>query len=159
MELTYNRIMEFMKDYFKNFSTYAQDTKTAHRMNDYIAPDFEFTPYIAGNAPISGRDEFLRLMSSHPSSLERLTPEDIMVDERRKIAVALLKTEIIDSATGEVLVTKSYHALYQLILDENRTIKIQKILFFEEILPPGTLDVGDVLRRDAGMANLFSDPH
>jgi len=157
MELTYDNITEFMKGYFADFSTRAQDPKTASQMEDYLAPDLEFVPYIAGNARISGRDEFLSLMSSHPSSIERLTPEDIMADEARRIAVVLIKTEIIDNATGEILVTKRYHVIYQLMLDENKTIKIRKILFFEEILPPGTLDVGDVLRKDLGMANLFSD--
>jgi hypothetical protein len=156
MESDYDSIMKFMKGYFEAFSTYGQDVKTIHRMHEYLAPDLEFIPLIAGNARISGRDEFLSLMSAHPSSIERLTPEDIMVDERRKTAVVLIKTEIIDSATGKVLVTKRYHVLYQLGLDEKKTFKIQKILFFEEILPPGTLDVGDVLKRDAGMANLFT---
>ena len=155
MELTYDNILKFMKDYFKAFLEYGQDPKTAHRMEDYFAPDLEFFPYIAGNAPVSGRDKFLKLMSSHPSSLERLTPDDIMVDEKRGAAVVLLKTEIIDAKTGEVLVTKMYHPLYQLGLDENKTIKIKKILFFEEVLPQGTLDVGDVLKRDAGIADLF----
>ncbi len=157
MDSTYENIMEFMKGYFETFSNCAQDPKTARQMEDYLAPDLEFVPYIAGNARISGRDEFLSLMSSHPSSIERLTPEDIMVDEARKIAVVLIKTEIIDSETGEILVTKRYHVTYKLMLDENESIKIRKILFFEEILPPGTLDVGDVLRKDLGMANLFSD--
>jgi hypothetical protein len=159
MKITYDNIVEFMKDYFETFSTCAQNPKTARQMEDYLTPDLEFVPYIAGNARISGRDEFLRLMSAHPSSIERLTPEDIMVDEKRRIAVVLIKTEIIDSATGKILVTKRYHVVYKLILDRNKTLKIRKILFFEEILPPGTLDVGDVLRKDAGMANLFSDTH
>lgn len=157
MELTYDNIVAFMKDYFKAYTKYAQAPEATHRMNDYLAPEFEFTPYIAGNARISGRDQFLSLMSSHPSSHESLTPEDIMVDERRKVAVVLLKAELADSATGEVLVAKSYHVLYQLMLDEKNTIKIQKVLFFEEILPPGTLDMGDVFRRDSGMAKLYSD--
>jgi hypothetical protein len=155
MEFTHENVVAFMENYFKDFAEYGQNTETAHRMDDYLVPDLEFIPYIAGNAPISGRDQFLRLMSAHPSSLERLVPEDIMVDVRRQVAVVLLKTEIIDKKTGEVLVTKMYHPLYQLRLDENDTIKIQKILFFEEILPLGTLDVGDVLKKDAGMKGLF----
>ncbi len=157
MEMNYSSILRFMKGYFADFFTRAQDPRTAGQMEDYLAPDLEFIPYIAGNARISGRDEFLSLMSAHPSSIEKLTPEDIMVDEARRIAVVLIKTEIIDSATGEILVTKRYHVVYQLMLDEKKTIKIKKILFFEEILPPGTLDVGDVLRKDSGMADLFSD--
>jgi hypothetical protein len=157
LEFTYENIVAFMKDYFKAYTAYAQEPKTVHRMNDYLAPDFEFIPYIAGNARISGRDKFLSLMSAHPSSHETLTPEDIMVDEKRKVVVVLLKAELADSATGELLVAKSYHVLYQLMLDGNKTIKIKKVLFFEEILPPDTLDMGDVFRRDPGIAGLFAD--
>ena len=97
MELNYDSIMELMKDYFTTFSTRAQDPKTASQMEEYLAPDLEFIPYIAGNARISGRDEFLHLMSSHPSSIERLTPEDIMVEpisERRDE----LETEVTSDA-------------------------------------------------------------
>lgn len=157
MEPTYENIVTFMDNYFKDFCEYAQDPQTVHKMNHYFAPDFEFVPYIAELARISGYEEFLRLISAHPSSFEKLTTEDIMVDERRMVAVVLIKAEIIERATGKVLVTKRYHPLYQLVLSEDESLQIQKILFFEEILPPGTLNVGDVLRRDPGIANLFSD--
>ena len=78
-----------------------------------------------------------------------------MIDERRKVVVALLKAELADRATGEVLVTKRYHVLYQLVTEDS-LIKIKKVLFFEEILPPGTLDMGDVFRKDPGIAGLFT---
>lgn len=157
MEFKYDDIVKFMKDYFKTYSAYAQDSKTTHRMHDYYAPDFEIIHYVAGVNNISGRDKFLRLMSSHPSSHETLTPEDIVVDERRKITVVLLKTEITEKKTGKIVVVQRYLVHYQLALDENNTIKIKKILFFKEVLPPGTLDFGDVGNRDPEMADLFAD--
>jgi hypothetical protein len=157
MELTYDSITGFMQDYFRDFILYSPSPETTYQMYDYFAPDLEFIPYVAGNRRISGRDDFLRLLSSHPSSLEKLTPEDIMIDERRRIAVVLIKAEICDSATGEVLVAKHYLVSYQLTLDENNTIKIKKILFFEEILPPGKLDIADVFGKDPGMRKLFSE--
>ena len=157
MEFTYDNVLKFMKQYFKDYTDYAQDPRTTHRMHDYLAPDFEFTPFIAGNAKVSGRDEFLRLMSSHPSSQESLTPQDIMIDLKKKTIVVLLGAELSDKATGEVLVKKSYHVLYRLILDAQKTIKIKSVLFFEEILPPGTLDIGDVLKRDPAIARLYTD--
>jgi hypothetical protein len=157
MEFTYDNIVKFMKDYFKAYNKYAQDPKATHRMHDYYAPDFEIIHYVAGANKISGRDKFLRLMSSHPSSYEVLTPEDIVVDDRRKVAVVLLKTEVADRKLGKVVVVERYLVHYQLVLDENNTIKIKKILFFREVLPPGTLDTADVLMRDPEMADLFSD--
>ncbi len=157
MEFTFDNVMQFMQQYFRDYTDYAQNPQTTFRMYDYLTPDFDFTPYIAGNARITGRDNFLKLMSSHPSSHESLTPLDIMIDTKKKTVVVLLKAELKDRATREVLVNKCYHVLYRLILDENRTIKIKKVLFFEEILPPGTLDIGDVFKKDPSIAGLYKD--
>jgi len=145
-----------MKDYVKAYNAYAQDPKTTHRMHDYYAPDFEIIHYFMGANKISGRDKFLHLMSSHPSSYETLTPEDIVVDERRKVSAMLLKTEVVDKKLGKVVVVERYLVHYQLVLDENSTIKIKKILFFREVLPPGALDTSDVFKKDPEMTALFS---
>ncbi|MFH1647244.1 MAG: hypothetical protein ABID71_06145 [Chloroflexota bacterium] len=156
MEFTDDSVLKFMKQYFRDYTDYAQNPGTVQKMHDYFTPDYEFTPFIAGNATVSGRENFLRLMSSHPSSHESLTPDDIMIDLKRRVAVVLLRAELSDSATGEVLVAKSYHVLYRLVTGESGGIRIKKVLFFEEILPPGTPDMGDVFKKDPGIAGLFS---
>jgi hypothetical protein len=148
MEFTYDNIVKFITDNFETFNTYAYDPKTIHRMNDYFAPDLEFTPYVAGIGHTTGRDTFLQILLSHPSSLEKLAPEDIAVDERRKVAVVQIKAELSDSKTGEILVKKRYYVRYSLALDENNTIKIEKINLFWEVLPPGALEIDDVFARD-----------
>jgi len=152
MELTYDDIVKWMKDYFKVYSTYGQDPKTAHRMNDYFTPDLRFVPYIAAiggpDGGFNSRDEFLHTAESHPSWHETLTPEDITVDERRKVAVVLFKMQVIDSKTETAVVTKSAIAHYQLVLDENNTIKIRKIQFFWEVMPPGIPEFYDLFGRD-----------
>ncbi len=148
MELTYDTIVKYMKDYFETFNTYGQDPKTINRLDEYYAPDIEFIPYVAGVGHSTGRDEFYRILLSHPSGYEKLTPEEIVVDERRRIAVVLIKAEISDSQTGEVLVTKRYFVLYPLVLDENNKIKMKKIQLFWEVLPPGAMEIDDVFARD-----------
>jgi hypothetical protein len=148
MELTYDTIVKWMKDYFDTFNAHGQNPKTIHRMDDYFAPDLEFSPYVAGVVHTSGRDAFLRVLLSHPSGVEKLTPEDILVDERKKVAVVLIKAEISDSKTREVLVTKRYFVRYPLALDENKNIKIKKIQLFWEVLPPGVMEIDDVFDRD-----------
>ena len=149
MELTYDNIVKWMKDYFKVYSTYGQDPKTAHRMNDYFTPDLEFIPYIAAlRGPITSRDDFLHVTTSHPSWYETLTPEDITVDERRKVVVVLLKMEVINSKTGEAVVKKRAMSHYQLVLDENNTLKIRKIQFFWETLPAGVPEFYDLFGED-----------
>jgi hypothetical protein len=148
MEFNYDTIVKFMKDYFETFNKYGRSPETIHRLDDYYAPDMVFTPYVAGIGHTSGRDEFLQVLLSHPSSREKLTPEEIIVDEKRKMAAVLIKAEFTDAKTGEMLVTKRYFILYPLALDENGTIKIKKIWLFWEVLPPGALEIDDVFDRD-----------
>jgi hypothetical protein len=146
VELTYDNILNWMKEYFQAYNTYAQNPDTVARMCDYFAPDLEFFPYTAQLEHIhtTNRDDFLRVLTGHPPGYEAFTVEDLVIDERRKCVVALLKAEIFDSKTEELLLAKRYLVHYQLVLDENSTIKIQKIQFFWEVLPPGALDVRDV---------------
>ena len=148
MELTYENIVKYMKEYFEAFNTYGQNPETIHRMDDYFAPDFEFIPYVATIPRVSGRDPWYQVLLSHPSGYEKLTPEDIVIDERRKVVVVMIKAEILDSKTRELLVTKRYFARYPLVLDENNTIKIKDLQFFWEVLPPGAMEIDDVFDRD-----------
>ena len=153
MELTYNNILDWMKEYFEVYSTYGQDTQTADRMNDYFTPDLRFIPYIAGiGGPEGGffsRDEFIHTAKSHSSWYERLTPEDITIDEKRKVVAVRFGMEVIDRKTGEVAVKKSAMAHYELVLDENNTVKIKTIRFFWEVLPPGVPEFYDLYEDDA----------
>lgn len=151
MKVTYDYIVKWIQDYFSVYSEYGQDPATVHRMKDYYAPDFEFVGYIGapeGPLIMKSCDEFLRFDISHPSSYERLTPEDIAVDMRRKVVVVVIKFEAIERKTGEVLVTERGISHYQLVLDENHTIKIKRLLFFPMHLPAGTLRVSDIFARD-----------
>jgi hypothetical protein len=148
MELTYDSIVKYMNEYFEVFNTYGQNPATIHRMDEYFAPDFEFVPYVATIPKVVGRAPWYDVLLSHPSGYEKLTPEDMVIDERRQVVVVLIKAEIMDSKTREVLVTKRYFARYPLVLDENKTIKIKKLEFFWEVLPPGSMEIDDVFDRD-----------
>ncbi len=148
MELTYESIAKYMNEYFEAFNNYGQNPATIHHMDKYFAPDFEFVPYVATIPKVEGRDAWYKVLLSHPSGYEKLTPEDMVIDDRRKVVVALIKAEIIDPATREVLVTKRYFAHYPLVLDENNTVKVKKLQFFWEVLPPGAMEIDDVFDRD-----------
>lgn len=150
MELTYQNMVKFMEEYLPVFSEYGQDPATASRMNDYFAPDVEFTGYVGLPEPLvfTSRDDFLAFDVAHPSSYERLTPLDLIVDEQRKVVVAVLKFDFIDRKTGELLVEERGVTQYQLDLDENGAIKIKKLLFFPQRLAPGTLSGAEIFFRD-----------
>lgn len=148
MELTYENIVKFFEDYFPAYNAYAQNPETTYHMHDYFAEDLKFNPYVDGLEHTTSADEFLAIMSSHPSSYETIIPEDIIIDEKRAVVCVLARTEVTDRNTGQVVVRKHYLPRYQLILDENGNIKIQSLVFFWEVLPPDMPDVHEVFRRD-----------
>jgi hypothetical protein len=152
MELTYDNIVSWMNKYFNVYSSFGQNAETADRMNDFFSPDLRFIPYIAAiGGPDGGfksSEEFIRTAKSHPSWYEKLTPEDMTVDERRKVVVVRFGMEVIDRKTGEVAVRKSAIAHYELVLDENSTIKIKTIRFFWEVLPPGVPEFYDLYKDE-----------
>jgi hypothetical protein len=148
MELDYDTIQKWMKEYFQTYNQYAQNPETVHKMDRFFAPDMEFFPYVASlrgpEGPVNSREDFYKILAGHPSSYETFEPEDIVIDEKRGVVVALLKVQLFDSKTKEVLLRKSYLPWYKLILDENKDIKIKKIQFFWEVMPPGVLEVNEL---------------
>jgi hypothetical protein len=143
MELNYKNIAKWMHEYWNAYNKYAQNPQTVSRMCDYFTPDLEFLPYVAqiSHMHTTKREDFFNILTGHPRGYERFTLEDMVIDERRAIVVALLKAEIHDSKTATLLLTKRYLVHYTLVLDDNKTLKIKKIIFFWEELMPGSLDV------------------
>jgi hypothetical protein len=141
MELTYDAIQKWMKEYFETYSTYGQKPETVDRMKDFFAPDLRFIPYVAAiGGPEGGFkscDEFIQKAKSHPLWYERLTPYDLTIDERRKTVVVLFGMEVVDAKKNEIAIRKSAMAHYELILDESNTIKMKTIRFFWEVMPKG----------------------
>jgi hypothetical protein len=157
VEITYETIVKFMQDYCKDFVAYAQNPETVYYMHQYFAPDVEFIPYTAeALAPVKGRDRFLHIMTLHPSVKESIEPEDIIVDEKRRMVVLLLDAKLLDAKSGKLLGEKYYFPLYQLVVDENNTLKIKRILFWEEVLPKGSVDFGEIFRQDPEMRRGFT---
>ena len=147
MRLTYDQLAQWIDEYFEVFNKYGQDPDEIHRMDEYFAKDFVFNPYIAYVGKVSGRDNWYKVLTSHPSGIEKLTPEDLVIDENRQAFVAQIKTDLIDRDTQEVLLTKRYLARYPLIEEEGK-MKIERLDFFWEILPAGALEIDDVFERD-----------
>ena len=148
MAFTYEKIAEWMYEYWNAYNEYAQNPETVSRMCDYFTPDLEFLPYTAqiSHMHTTKREDFFNILTGHPRGYERFTPEDMVIDERRNIVVALLKAEFHDSKTATLLLTKRYLVHYTLVPDEDGNPKIKKILFFWEELMPGSLDVTEAFK-------------
>jgi hypothetical protein len=149
MNLTYDQLAAWIDEYFAEFNTYGQNPAEIHRMDEYFSKDFVFNPYIAYVGKVAGRDNWYKVLTSHPSGIEVLTPEHVVIDERKQEFVAQIKTDLVDRDSKEVLLTKRYLARYPLI-EEDGKLKIERLDFFWEILPEGALEIDDVFQRDWG---------
>jgi hypothetical protein len=140
MKPTYDEIVTWMRQYFDAYNAYAQNPETVNRMSDYFTPDVCFVPYVSdfgGPAhAVTNRDDFYRMFTGHPTVYEQFDVDDIMVDEKKMIAVALLDVSLYESKTNKMLLKKHYQPQYQLVIDDANTLKIKKILFFWEAMPP-----------------------
>jgi hypothetical protein len=148
MDFSYDDAVEFFKSYFETFNKYGQDPATIRKMDDFFAPDLEFKPYVADVAPAHGRQAFYDVLVSHPSGYEKLTPLDIVYDEKKQVGVVLILAEISDTKSGELLVKKHYFVRYPLVPDENGKMKIKELKLFWEVLPAGSMELNDVFARD-----------
>ena len=72
------------------------------------------------------KDSLVRL---HADVFETMTATDIMVDEKRKRAVALVKVVMTNKKT-EAKLEVDMVAFYQLCLDQNNTIKFENVGVF-----------------------------
>lgn len=140
---TYEAIVEFMERYFKDFTAYGQDPENQHKMDKYFTPDLEFNAYSEGLEGASNRKEFYEL-STHPEIQETLFPGLLIVDDRKKIASALVKTQLKHKQTGEVKVFAWFSCIYELEVDKSDDIRIKRMSFFFEYKKE-TTDVHRVL--------------
>jgi hypothetical protein len=147
MKMTYDEIVAWIDEYFAAFNKYGQDPNEIHRMDAYFARGFSFNPYVAHVGKVAGRENWYKVLTSHPSGMEKLTAEDVVIDETRQTFVAQIKAELSDRDSGELLLTKRYLARYPLI-EEEGTMKIERLDFFWEVLPAGALEIDDVFERD-----------
>jgi hypothetical protein len=141
MESMYSDIVRFMEEYFLAYSEYAQFSETQHLMDKFYAPDLTFD-----DDAVKSRAEWYERCLAHPAIQDKLTVEHLFVDERQNEVGALLKTQAIDRATGEVLLELKMNVLYILKIDADRDIKIKKVKVFLESDP----------RKAAKLSQLYS---
>ena len=140
MRPTYEEMIKFMEDYFNAYNNYAQNKATVNKMSDYFTPDVQFIPYMrvfgGPDNAVTSREAFFQMFTGHPANYEKFKVEDVVVDERRMVATALLDVTLYESKTNKVMVRKHYLVRYKLVLDDRNTLKIRKILFFWEATSP-----------------------
>jgi hypothetical protein len=141
MESIYSDIVRFMEEYFPAYSEYAQLSATQHLMDKYYAPELSFDDDV-----VKSREEWYERCLAHPAIQDKLSVEHLFVDEKQKEAGALLKTQAVDRATGNVLLELRMNVLYNLKIDDKNDIKITKVRVFLESDP----------RKVAKLSQLYS---
>ena len=123
----YDKIMNFMKQYFPAYSDYGQTEDTHRVMDKFYAPDIIFD-----DGFVSSRDQWYKLCLSHPGVQDKITLEHLFIDEKQRQAGALITTQAIDRKTGDVLVELKMNSLYTLKTDRNGDMQIARIQVFTE---------------------------
>jgi len=135
MKLTYKKMKEFMLNYCKDYSRYANDAESMYKMDKYWAPDFKVTAYFHrtdGTYPVvyTSRKDFQEfLIRTHTVIKDTMKVRDVIIDDKINKAVILLKIEKRNQKTGEAFEIDGM-GCYQLILDEKKAIKIVTLDFF-----------------------------
>jgi hypothetical protein len=127
MKSSYHEMLHFMEEYFPAYSLYGQIEETHHVM-------ISFTPEVTfDDGLITGAINGTSLLA-HPAIQDNCGYTSI-VDEKQKEVGALLKTQAIDRATGNVLLELKMNVLYSLKIDQNGDLKITKVRVFLESNP------------------------
>ena len=133
--MTYANMKAFMERYFEGYSKYSNKIQEIDKLDEFYTPDFISTGYThmqGKEYPLvrKGRNAYKdSLVRMHADIEEIMTPQDIMIDEQKKKAVALVRVELINQETMEHF-GSDIIAFYQLILDEDKTIKIKSVGVF-----------------------------
>jgi hypothetical protein len=130
MKSVYDDIVRFMEDYFTAYSEHGQVAETYRIMDKFYAPDLVFDEGV-----VTSREQWYQRCLTHPAVQDKLTLEHLFIDEKQKEVGALLRTQAIVRATGEVLVELKMNVLYNLKIDQKGDIKITKVKVFPESDP------------------------
>jgi hypothetical protein len=125
----------FMEKYFEGYSKYSNKAEEIDKLDDFYFLDFISTGYTRMQGkeyPLvrKGRSAYKNsLVRMHTDIEETMTPQDIMIDEQEKKAVALVRVELMNRETVEHF-GSDIIAFYQLVLDEDKAIKIESVGVF-----------------------------
>lgn len=136
MPVDYDKIKEFMDEYFKDYSQYAQDQETMPKMDKYWTPDILVTAYFqlkGGEYPLQFRDrkawqDFL--VEGHLKIWETLIPTEIMIDTTRLMSTSMLKVKKYDRENDKELCNLDGIGYYRLVLNEDNSLQIKSLDFF-----------------------------
>jgi hypothetical protein len=145
VEFSRDKVQKWFEDYFAEFNRCNGDPKKVPDMQRYFTSDLQFVSYILGVKRPDDREGLLNTMV-HPGLLEELTPEEIIVDEKRMAVAVILRVQFREEPTRTVFPAKHNCAIYQLV-DENGELKIRRISYFTEPRSPDEPNLMALMRK------------
>ncbi len=136
MESTYDNIVKWFDEYYDAFNENAGPLKTVPNMEKYFAPDLQFWPYNMPNTTQPSSREDLLMSMVHPGLHEELTPQEYVIDLNRMVIVVRFQLQFNDEPSGKVWPVKQANCHYHLTQDDNKELKITKIVYFTERSSP-----------------------
>lgn len=132
----YSYFKEFMEQYFRDYSLFAQDEVNMPKMDKYWTEDIQVTAYFqleGGEYPFRMPDrrtwqDFL--IKGHLTIWENLVPLDLMIDTVQLKATSMLKVTKFDRKTDKELVNLDGIGYYTLTQDDAGTLRIKSLDFF-----------------------------
>ena len=133
MELTYENVVEWFDNYYKDFNKHAGPLETVPNMGKYFADDLDWWSYgmpSADRKPTS-RDGLLISMV-HPGLHEELTPRQYIIDLNQMVVVVQFQLQFTDETSGTTWPPREASCHYSIRLDENKDLKITQIKYWTE---------------------------
>ena len=146
MEFSYDNMVKWMDNYFRDYNKYAGDPKTLPNMLKYYIPDIQLLSYTLNAQRPNNLDKILQSML-HLGLHEEFTPNYYVVDTKRKVVVVQMRNQFTEEAIKKSYPPKQLSVHYYLVQDQNKEIKINKILFFTEARPSNEPKMVDLIKK------------
>jgi len=158
MDIAYEYILKWFDGYFEDVRKNQGDLKTVPNLKKYFTSDFELTMYTAPSAPPAksmSRDALL-ISFVHPGLQEDVVPQYYVVDLKQMIVAVQFEIRFSDRPSGKKWPPLQASAHYHLTVDNNKDLKIRKILYWTEALPADLFEYWGKYREEALTAHALS---
>ena len=158
MEITYESVLKWFDGYFEDVRKNQGDLQTVPNLKRYFASDLELMMYTAPSAPPvkpMSRDALL-ISFVHPGLQEDIVPQYYVIDLKQMIVAVQFEIRFSDRPSGKKWHPLQASAHYHLMTDENKDLKIRKILYWTEALPADLFEHWGKHREEALTAHALS---
>lgn len=124
--VNYQKVEQFMAEYYNAYNMYAQDAATIDLMDEYWAPEFTCIQYLPLPEPLV-MDLFTWknfLVFAHLNVLETLTLKELSIDTKNLSVVARLSIDFNDRTTGALLLNVDCVGYYNIKVGKQNDIRI-----------------------------------